>query len=251
MHRGVIGTLGLEEYVSSGQVICAGFEQVELVKEKEKHRLSSEYLKMVETIWREHLKIKPDDYNGCVGSIVSLAWSGKKLVVRFREASFAEFYATQSRRPEVLDVKSECLDQEFCLPLSFGAVAVTKPSVLCPNGCIVFAERGKTAFDEGKLTLLPGGYFDPEKDYFQGEKGNIYSIIFTILRELFEELEVSGCESIDFLGLVYNNQGSRQPLLVVSLQLPFTAEEMKKVKRETKEEEVRRIFFVKNDISAV
>ncbi len=251
MSRGIIGTLGFEEYVSSGQVLCAGFENVELLEEKKQRRFSPEFLATIEAVWLKHLQNSPNDYNGRVGSIVSFSLSGKKLTIKFREGSFAEFYATQSRRPEFVDVKSKCLDREICLPLSFGAVAVTKPSPLHPKGCIVFAQRGKTAFDEDRLTLLPGGYFDPDKDYFRGERGKVYSISVTILRELFEELHVPVCESVRFLGLVYNNQGSRQPLLALSLNLPFTTEELKEITRNMKEEEVRQIFFVENDISVV
>jgi len=64
----------------------------------------------------------------------------------------------------------------YCLPLSFGAIAITKPTEDCPFGSIIFAERGN-CFDSGKITLLPGGYFDPEQDYFGGEKGekNLFS----------------------------------------------------------------------------
>lgn len=239
--------LGLEDYLPLAKVICAGFQNIELLKEEKPRSFSPEYIERVKTLWSEHLERRPDDYDGCVGSIVSLSRSGKKLTIKFREAKFSEFYATQTLRPEILDTKSECLDRGFCLPLSFGAVAVTKPSSAYAKGCIVFAERGETAFDEGRLTLLPGGYFDPGKDYFRGE----YSIMVTVLRELHEELRVSKCERIDFLGLVYNGWGSRQPLLAVALQLPFTAEELWEIARNGEQNEVRRIFFIENDIFAV
>lgn len=251
MSRGIVGTLELEEYVSSGQVLCVGFRDVELMKEKEERRFSPELLAVIEAAWLRHLQSNPHDYNGCMGSIVSFSLSKDKLTIKFREGSFAEFYATQARRPEFLNVHSGSLDEGTCLPLSFGAVAVTRPSPLHPTGCIVFATRGETTFDEGRITLLPGGYFDPSKDYIRGEKGKIYSIKVTVLRELFEELRVSRYESIRFLGLVYNNQGSRQPLLALFLNLPFTAEELEKITGNAKEEEVKQIFFVDNDVFAV
>jgi len=250
MKRSVVTFLGLEDYLPLAKVICTGFENIELLK-KEPRSFSPEYTERVETLWREHLERRPDDYDGCVGSIVSLSRSGKKLIIKFREATFSEFYATQTLRPEILDTKSECLDQGFCLPLSFGAVAVTKSSSAYAKGCIVFAERGETAFDEGRLTLLPGGYFDPGKDYFRGEEGEIYSIMVTVLRELHEELRVLRCESVDFLGLVYSSWGSRQPLLATVLQLPFTAEDLWETTKNEKQNEVRRMFFVENDIFAV
>jgi 8-oxo-dGTP pyrophosphatase MutT (NUDIX family) len=249
--QSVIEFLGLKDYFPLGQLLCTGFENIGLIKEEEARSFSPEDSERIKTSWREHLERNPKDYDGCVGSVVSLSQFGGRLTIKFREAKFSEFYATQTRRPEVLDVKSRPLDREFCLPLSFGAVAVTKPVPPYSKGCLVFAKRGETAFDAGDWTLLPGGYFDPKKDYFLGEDGRVYSIFVTILRELFEELRVSRFESVNFLGLVYSKRGSRQPLLAASLQLPFTAEELKEITRTGEEEEVEQIFFVENDIFAV
>jgi len=41
MSRGIVGTLELEEYVSSGQVLCVGFRDVELMKRKRRTQVFS------------------------------------------------------------------------------------------------------------------------------------------------------------------------------------------------------------------
>ncbi|HPD19914.1 MAG TPA: hypothetical protein PLV95_01605 [Candidatus Pacearchaeota archaeon] len=236
--------LGLRDYMPLAQILFEKFEEVELIESPQEPSFGKDN-EEIEKRWKEHLKACPNDFDGCLGSVVSFSLSEKKLSIKFRKARFSEYYFAQ--RPEMLNI-ADC--NNYCLPLSFGAIAITKPTEDCPFGSIIFAERGKTAFDSGKITLLPGGYFDPEQDYFGGEKGEkIYSLNITILRECFEELCFHTLAlKIDFLGVIYNR---RQPLIAVLLNLPFTAEQLKESVNSGKETEVERVFFIDNNIYAV
>lgn len=225
--------LGLEDFLPLAQTF-KGFNDVELIESDFPFVQNREE---TEKLWKKHLELFPDDFDGSLGSVVSFSFSGKKLIIKYRKAKFSEYCVTQ--RPKTLDI-NDCFN--YCLPLSFGAVATTKPTRDSEEGYIIFAERGNTAFDNGRITTLPGGYFDPEQDC------NFKNII---LRECLEELHTRPSK-IEFMGVIYNREGSRQPLVAVHLKLPFTAEQMEEViNNREREKEIGRLFFVENNAFAV
>lgn len=249
-YKKVAKMLGLEDYILLGQVLFDDFHKVELSKSKVPMSISREGQQIIDAIWKEHIAEKKEDFDGSVGSIISVSKSPEGFLnIKFHEGKFSQFYATAAIREEELYVKSFPLDAETCLPISFGAVAITK------DNYILFALRGQTTFDPETVTLLPGGYFNPETDYFfvrgaSGRPVKNYSIPVTILRELFEETGITlPCLKVEYLGLVYNKEGSKQPLLACRINLPFTVEEIKK--RMHLDEESTKIFFVKNDINEI
>jgi hypothetical protein len=248
-YRNIARRLGLEECVPLGQVLFSGFDKVELVESKTRMNISLEAQKMIEGVWGDHLKKNPNDFDGDLGSIISLfECPSGTLNIEFHEGKFSQLYAMSLIKKKKIDVKSFPLDLGRCLALSFGAVALTA------DNYIIFAERGQTAFDAETITLLPGGYFNPKTDFFTGEKSNrmikTHSIGITILRELFEETGIFlSCLKVNYLGLVYNKQGSSQPLLACYINLPYTSEEIKS--KMSLDEESTKVFFVKNSIDAV
>ncbi|GMX58442.1 MAG: hypothetical protein MCSN_0960 [Candidatus Microsyncoccus archaeolyticus] len=249
-HLYIAGALGLEGYYSFGQVLIDKFDSVDLIERKIRMNISPRTEREIEKKWRDHLLTHPEDFDGDLGSVIEMyEYPRGTLKVKFHKGKFSQFYGTYENRKEKLDLKQDVLDREICLPVSIGAVMRTPSTSEYPNGCIVFAKRGKTAFDEKTITLLPGGYFDPTKDFFFKERSNRlvkeYSITTTLLRELFEETEILlNTVKINYLGVVYNSQGSRQPLIACYIDVPFS-------EKLITDEESEKIFLVKNDIKSV
>jgi 8-oxo-dGTP pyrophosphatase MutT (NUDIX family) len=249
--KATANALGLEKYVSLGQVLLDDFKNVKLAEKNLNLDLSLETKEKIAEKWKKHLEKNPNDFDGDLGSVISILNLSNSLKIIFRKGKFSQFFATESNRKQFININNSFLDKETCLPLSFGAIAITKPEKNHLNGYIVFAKRSKTAFDRGKITLLPGGYFDPSKDYFLNKKLNkSYLIEITIIRELFEETNLYlNSVKPEFLGLVYNKKGSKQPLIAVLIKLPFTKKEL--IKMINIDEENKEIFFVNNNIKAV
>ena len=248
--------LGLEKYLPLGQLLFKGFDHVELLRTMLKMDISDKRQRSIKIAWANHIEKNPNDFNGVLGSMMYVCEKPKgTLKIVFRKGNFSQFFGTSFLRKKTLDIKSiDFLDWGTCLPVSFGAIAVTKPTPKNPNGCIIFAQRGKTAFDENKLTLVPGGYFNPDTDYFftrrHGHSVKNYSLEVTVLRELFEELGIFlDCIKLELLGLVYSRKESKQPLIALSIKIPYTAEELEK--EITMDEENEEIFFVDNEINSI
>jgi len=256
-YKEVAEGLGLEKYVPLGQVLFKKPRKnvelkVELFENETGANVSQKMQKSIHALWEEHKLNNPNDFDGDVGSIISIFESPSRTWnIEFHKGRFSHFVATAAIRKRRLNVKSFPLDEETCLPISFGAVAITK------DNYIIFALRGQTTFDAESVTLLPGGYFNPETDYFfvKGPSGRLeknYSIAVTVLRELFEETGIAlTCLKVDYLGLIYNKKGSRQPLLVCRINLPFTMGEIISRMPKHLDEESKQIFFVENDIEEV
>lgn len=246
----IAGALGLERYFSLGQVLIENFNSVDLTERNIKMDISSRTEREIERKWEKHLLTHPEDFDGDLGSVIEMyEYPRGTLKVKFHKGKFSQFYATYERREPKLDLRQNILDRETCLPISIGAVMRTSPTPENPSGCIVFAKRSKTAFDEKTITLLPGGYFDPTKDFFIGQRFDHlfkeYSIELTLLRELFEETRINlNTIKINYLGVVYNSQGSRQPLIACYIDIPFS-------KGLIADEESEKIFLVRNDIKSV
>ncbi len=241
-------TLRLEEYFPLGQVLFDNFNEVILVEEKKEINFSFKEKERIQKEWQEHLLENPNDFDGNVGSVMEIIENDKILKIIFRRGKFSQFYSTQKKRKEKINLFDVPLDKGACLPISFGAVTTTKSSSENPHGCIIFAKRGKTAFDSEVITLLPGGYFDPEKDFSLFQSVDSYSILSTVSREFFEETGiVMDSIKVDYLGIVYNSLGSRQPLIACHLDIPFSKEELKI----RTDEESKEIFFINNDINSV
>ncbi|RAM58077.1 hypothetical protein DS65_00455 [Mesotoga sp. SC_4PWL113PWK15] len=231
--------LSLEKYLFLGQVMFDDFNQVVLIEENKKISFSLNKEKKIQEIWEKHLLDNPNDFDGAIGSIMEISEKQGILKIRFRRGRFSQFYSTFDKRKERINLSSNPLDKGTCLPISFGAVTTTQPSLKNPNGCILFAKRTNTAFDPEVITLLPGGYFDPEKDN---------SIFSTIFRELLEETGiVMNNIKVSFLGIVYNSYGSRQPLIACHLNIPTIKEKIEL----NIDEETEEVFFIDNDIDSV
>jgi len=248
--------LGLESYLSLGQLLLKDFDRVELLRKRLKMDISDKKQRSIKIAWANHIEENPNDFNDSLGSVMSIyEYPYKVLKIVFRKGDFSQFFGTVEKRKDMLDINSpDFLDFGACLPISFGAIALTKPTFENPKGCIVFAKRGKTTFDENKITLIPGGYFNPDTDYFFTQRSNRliknYSLIVTVLRELFEETGVFlSWIKPEFLGIVYSKQESKQPLIALLINLPCTVEELKN--EIVMDEENQEIVFVPNDVNSV
>jgi len=249
-HLEIARTLGLEEQLQLGQILFEDFDTVELCELIKKMNFSFKKEKSIQRKWEKHLLSHDKDFDGSLGSIFDM-YKYKKTILRikFRKAKFSQFLGTQEDRPLRINLRKFPMDKEICLPLSIGAIAITNPTPDHTKGCMLFAERAKTAFDENVMTLLPGGYFDPSKDFFIGEnEKNLerkYSIVLTLLRELFEETGIILSNvKINYLGMIYNSYGSKQPLIACYVNIPYPDKLIM-------DKETKRIYFVDNDIEAV
>lgn len=249
-HLNIAGALGLEGYFSLGQVLMEDFNSVDLIERRTRMNISSRAEREIERKWRDHLSTHPKDFDGDLGSVIEMyEYPRGTLKVKFHKGKFSQFYTTYGNRKPKLDLSQHFLDKETCLPISIGAVMRTSPTPESPSGCIVFATRSNTAFEKETITLLPGGYFDPTKDFFIGQRsGHLvrnYSIEATLLRELFEETQINlNTVKVNYLGVVYNSRGSRQPLIACYIDIPFSNGLIA-------DEESEKIFLVKNDIKSV
>jgi ADP-ribose pyrophosphatase YjhB (NUDIX family) len=195
---------------------------------------------LIKEVWREHLICYPKDFNGLLLSVQRIDFSGEETRISLRPSDFATFFSTLCLRPTRIDLERTPLDDGTCLPISIGCITVTHPTKENPKGCLIFAERAETAFENHALTLLPGGYMET------GDIGHD-CLGSAIKREALEEIGISDI-IFENLGLVYGGM-SRQPMIVVkAITFNTKTEIIKKAKRTA---EIKEIFFIDNDFESI
>lgn len=220
---------------------------LEIVYNEKDERIPTDKEKIM-IAWNDHLKQNPNDFDGemiSLKKIVSYRDNEYKLFTR--KCSFSDFFATQEERKGVeLNLNSNNLDLNFPLPLSFGLVTKTAPDKQNPEGCIVSAIRGDTAFDTGNVTFLPGGYLSPDDSlpYAKINGRKIIGLENGVQREINEELPNVHCEKINFHAVIHSLTESCQPLISGSMEISETVKEVLDLSRGNLEQEIKKLFFI-------
>lgn len=241
--------LGLLDRKHEAQLLTKDFSKVLVGLGRHRRNMPVSQREQIQKQWENHTKDHPNDFDGVLASLKSGKIQNNVLCLETRPTNFSIYWATRKTESSSLLVRATAFDRERPLPLSFGAITVTAPSESYPEGCIVVAKRGQTAFNEAEYTFLPGGYFDPGKDQFREAKRTFLSLESAIIREAKEELNCRPNLPPQFLGLVFSRIGSQQPLIAIQLKLFETTEQLKSLK--TTEWENQEIFFVPNNLKSL
>lgn len=198
---------------------------------------------LISQTWINHLRVCPKDFNGSLLSVENIGIYDNSVRIVVRPSDFSTYFSTHSFRPRVIDLDCNPIDKGGCMPLSVGCVAITSPTKDNPNGCLIFAERKETTFEDCSLTLLPGGYL---------EIGDIINpdncLLEAIKRESLEEIGVSDALLFQNLGIIYSDV-SRQPLIALRMLIAETKEEL--IEKIKESNEVKKITFIDNNFNSI
>lgn len=207
----------------------------------------------IKEFWEEWIKTHLNDLDEPVASVMSIVSNGNGVTIRVRKKYFSGHVQGSATRPPKIGFSTGNWDSGIVLALSIGAIAVTLPSENYPDGCIIFSKRKQTAFNCGEYTMLPSGYVQPEKDYVKRGEEKFIQVKKTLEQERKGELPGLECyEEPKVLGLIYNCVGSRQPMLVMSVNFLYTTEEAEQILNAQKPDwEVDGYVFVPADIQSL
>jgi len=216
-------------------LVVGPFKEVKLEDTKSQWEPPKGLGKKIEKKWREHLKMRPNDFPGPMASVSSITIEEDRLIIKFRRTTYKEFIGTRRKSTQRLILTKEPLDKNIALPFSVGAVTVTE------DNKIVLEIRGKVGLGEGLLNTLPSGWFDPTQDLTWRD---------CLLRELKEETGVDEREVIEvkILGLVFDCKLTQQPLLAVTLRISRISKEIIQPRGL---KEIARLIFIENEIEKI
>jgi hypothetical protein len=254
---GALELLGLKGRGNDAQCVVSNFSELKIVLVKSKRKASVEEQLRIKNIWEKHLEDYPDDFDRYLVSLKEIFKRDGVVNLRVRQTNFSEFFATRDgHNCKRLVFSSQSLDYDYPIPLSFGIVTQTAPTKNDPKGCIIAAIRGKTAFDCGRATFLPGGYIDPRNKKKWPLIGNdttqkrIVPLNEEIRRELREELPgVVWNNPPKLLGIVHSLIDSCQTLIAGRMDIALTAEEV--IARSKIGGEIKEIICVPADIESL
>jgi len=232
--------LGLGSFFAKGQLISGPFKKIRVHYSEKKQKMPTSLSKQIKEDWARHLETHPSDFDGALASIVSIRQNDKEITIRTKRSNFSVFSSLKESRLTEIDNINGSIDKRNCVPLSVGAIAITR------DNKIVLAVRNNTAFDNEALTFLPGGYIDPLTDSKDGK----ISLLSCIGRELKEELGIVGYERTKCLGIIHSKESSKQPLIAIRLIL-FDSSQSVRSAYGPRNCESHSIHFVDNDINAM
>lgn len=249
--------LSLQDRRNQAQVVVSGFSSLEIVCINRPRIISNEQAEKVKKAWNEHLKVRPNDFDGSTLSLKRITvGEGKKVELLCRASKYSEFMVSRKEfkigRLEIWNFHNS-IDFRYPIPVSFGMVVKTKPTKQHPNGCVIAAIRGKTTFESGKATFVPGGYIDPDEDLEGIGKKKIVNPDNPIRREYREELPGLRIweKPPKILAIVHSLVESCQPAILGWFEIPYTAEEVAKICGNNLESEIQEIIFVPADIESL
>lgn len=82
--------LGLRDYMPLAQILFEKFEEVELIESPQEPSFGKDN-EEIEKRWKEHLKACPNDFDGCLGSVVSFSLSENLLLAWAKKIDFSLF----------------------------------------------------------------------------------------------------------------------------------------------------------------
>jgi hypothetical protein len=236
----------LKKRKEEGQLLARRFSTVVIALDSRVQKFDVEQEESFAEVWNKHKEIYPDDINNENISLRQYSVKDEELFLRVRRSRFVAHLATQPKRPSRLIVTNRLLDNDYCLAVSVGAVAVTR------DNYIVFCQRTGTAFNPGEYTLPPGGYLDID-DIFRNDGKNFLSLEKGIKREYREELRGLDYQfGVKTLGLVYSRIGSRQPLIAVETKIPHTRDEAESLLKSADQDwEMGEFHFIRADMDSL
>jgi hypothetical protein len=204
------------------------FEQVKLKIIPSELKLTQSLRKKIEKRWREHLQEHPYDFAGPMVSVSKIEIKERILTLELRRTNYKDFIGSRWKKKKRLIITKVPLDENFPLPISVGAIALTNDNE------IIFWKREKVGIAEGFLDPVPAGYFNPDIDRNWCD---------CLRRRSLEEIGISKFLKIEVLGITLDCKISQQPMLVIRMQLPAPREKIKE-KRE-------KLVFIENKIEEV
>jgi hypothetical protein len=229
-------------------VIAVGpFTDIRFIYRDQLQSFDKETTEKINKTWQGHLQEKPDDVPGILAHTLSIEEYNGTLECHLQKTRYDIFLGT--REPGKIRVlpKNKPWEENYSLPLSFGAVTITS------DNAIICGVRGRTGLESNMLTTLPSGYLNPDihaisLDYARGRK--TLSFLSLVIAELKEELNIDWFEKSQILGVAQDCAGSQQPSIYIRLRVPFTSNEVRQ-KAEEAEKEIEKLVFLNNNIMSV
>ena len=232
------------------QILAIGpFNDIQFFYNDELQFFDKETTEKINKIWQEHLQKRPDDFPGTLAHTHTLRVSKYNEILEFhlQKTRFDMFMGTREPGKLRFLPKNKLWEENYSLPLSFGAVTITS------DNAIICGVRGKTGLESNMLTTLPSGYLNPDihaisLDYARGRK--TLSFLSLVISELKEELNIDWFEKSQLLGVAQDCAGSQQPSIYVRLRVPITSNEVRQ-KAEEAGKEIEKLIFLSNDIMSI
>jgi hypothetical protein len=246
-----VQALGFGKELGKIQILATGpWKEVSIDYDSKLQVFDEETMYKIDEKWKELLEKNPTAFKGALGSVRDFKVRNEILYLTLQHSRFDFYYGTKEEDPRIIDLSRKPLDERFSLPISFGAVSVTTDGYI-PVG---LRHPRKVAVARNMATTLPSGYFNPETQIILAgdpRQKDVYpSLMMLIATELKEELGTEFFSEIKLLGLVQDCINSKQPLIAVRLELPFTRNEVRKRAEDIKVE-MERLLFLENKTEAI
>lgn len=236
----IAAELGLSKRLSEIQPLAQEFNSVNLEGitgfEPQLQVFDLKTHERIQKNWETNLLKNPKLFPGSLASVRGFRVKRQILEFRLQKSRFDIYDGLRLTIPSKIDTTIKPLDRDFCLPLSMGAVTVTVADNDNPEGCIIFGIRDKsTAFEQGRATTLPSGYYNPDLDRLVMGDPELHkwfmSIRFTTVRELLEETGLQDFRTLKYLGM-FHADGGRNPLIAMTLELDLTVDHVQSIARD-------------------
>ena len=219
--------LGVSKESKNLQILATGFNGVKI---RDFIDVPQTFVpdKMSEILRKWIRKIRAGDfvYDGSLASI-SAFWVNEQQILEFilRRSRYILYVGTREKSPREIKLHQLPLDEHYCLPLSFGAITITKD-----NYIVLGLRSKKEDIGKEKVGSIPAGYLNPDVNRVYIKLiGNSISFESLILEELREEVGIETYTSKEYLALIQDKISSQQPLVAIRLKIPFSKEELEAV----------------------
>ncbi|MDI9471225.1 MAG: hypothetical protein QM296_13645 [Bacillota bacterium] len=141
---------------------------------EERFRFTEAERDCLDTVWREHVQKKPQNYNGPLFTV--LEETEGELTVAFSEG-YGRFTVVETEYAHYLATRREFMQgRRACHSLAASVLPLTR------DGCLIFGRMAATKTDGGEIKFIGGS--SERGDYIDGR----YVPERTVRRELLEEL---------------------------------------------------------------
>lgn len=221
--------IGLENKVSVQCIVAGHFSQLSGILVPQHWRTAKKRQLEIKKSWDIWVETSPafkSAEENLLISIQSVAKRDGKLILVLRPFKYSYFLATmKERQGEHIRVNSGSWDLNYPLALGFSIAIRTVPTVGNPKGCIFTVVSGSKAFlPEGYLTLERRSKWPKFEDSCKREVPFEKELVHET-EKVLPRMDLKGT-SLRFLGLVHSLSGLCHPALVVSVEIPYTAEKV-------------------------
>lgn len=233
--------LGVAKEAEELQILASGFKGIAIKDYILTPQAFPEKMPQIKKEWIERIWAGQFLFDGALAS-VSAFRVNQEGILEFvlQKTNYILYVGTRGNGLQKLNPTAIPLDQNQCLPLSFGATTLTTDDYI-----VLGVRSQKEDTSRGKAGSIPSGYLNPETVIYVEKLGNQISFEALILEELREELGITDYLSKKFLALIQY----QQPLIAIRLKIPYAKAELERISKIGFEHS--QLLFVKNDLEAI